>query len=71
MRTDIYVALRYLRSRSHSGFISLISYLSIGGVTLGVAALIIVLSVMNGFESEVRTRILGADAHLRLGSLRR
>lgn len=68
MQTNIYVALRYLRSRSHNGFISLISYLSIGGVTLGVAALIIVLSVMNGFESEVRTRILGADAHLRLST---
>ncbi len=66
MRTDVYIALRYLRSRSHSGFISLISYLSIGGVTIGVAALIIVLSVMNGFETEVRARILGADAHVRL-----
>ncbi|MBU0509437.1 ABC transporter permease [bacterium] len=66
MRTDVYIALRYLRSRSHSGFISLISYLSIGGVTIGVAALLIVLSVMNGFESEVRARILGADAHVRL-----
>jgi lipoprotein-releasing system permease protein len=60
--------MRYLRSRSHSRFISLISYLSIGGVTIGVAALIIVLSVMNGFETEVRSRILGADAHLRLGT---
>jgi lipoprotein-releasing system permease protein len=68
LQTHIYVAIRYLRSRSHSGFISLISYLSIGGVTLGVAALIIVLSVMNGFETEVRTRILGADAHLRLST---
>lgn len=68
MLTPVYVALRYLRSRSHSRFISLISYLSIGGVTIGVAALIIVLSVMNGFEVEVRSRILGADAHLRLGS---
>lgn len=68
MRTDVYIALRYLRSRSHSGFISLISYLAIGGVTLGVAALIIVLSVMNGFETEVRDRIVGADAHIRLST---
>ena len=66
MQTHLYIALRYLRSRSRSGFISLISYLSIGGVTIGTAALVIVLSVMNGFESEVRSRILGADAHLRL-----
>ena len=66
MRTHLFIAQRYLRSRSRSGFISLISYLSIGGVTIGTAALIIVMSVMNGFESEVRQRILGADAHLRL-----
>ena len=66
MQTNFYIAIRYLRSRTHQGFISLITYLSIGGVTLGVAALCIVLSVMNGFESEVRSRILGADAHLRL-----
>ncbi|RQV95879.1 ABC transporter permease [bacterium] len=66
MNTPLFIATRYLRSRSHSGFISLITYLSIGGVTLGVAALIIVLSVMNGFESEVRERILGADAHIRV-----
>ncbi len=44
----------------------MITYLSVGGVTIGTAALIIVLSVMNGFETEVRARILGADAHLRL-----
>jgi lipoprotein-releasing system permease protein len=68
MKTPTFIALRYLRSKSHSRFISLISYLSIGGVTIGVAALIIVLSVMNGFETEVRSRILGADAHLRLGA---
>jgi len=66
VRTHLFIAQRYLRSRSRSGFISLISYLSIGGVTIGTAALIIVMSVMNGFESEVRQRILGADAHLRL-----
>jgi lipoprotein-releasing system permease protein len=66
LKTHFYIALRYLRSRSRSGFISLISYLSIGGVTIGTAALVIVLSVMNGFEVEVRDRILGADAHLRL-----
>ena len=66
MKTPVYIALRYLRSRRHQGFISLITYLSIGGVTLGVAALVIVLSVMNGFEVEVRQRIISTDAHLRL-----
>lgn len=68
MRTHLYIATRYLRSRSHSGFISLITYLSIGGVTLGVAALVIVLSVMNGFEVEVRQRIISTDAHMRLAT---
>ncbi len=66
MSLPLYIALRYLRSRSHGGFISIITYLSVGGVTIGTAALVIVLSVMNGFETEVRARILGADAHLRL-----
>lgn len=66
MKTPLYIALRYLRSRRHTGFISLITYLSIGGVTLGVAALVIVLSVMNGFEVEVRQRIISTDAHMRL-----
>ncbi|MBL0061511.1 MAG: ABC transporter permease [bacterium] len=66
MSTPFFIATRYLRARSHGGFISLITYLSVGGVTIGTAALIIVLSVMNGFETEVRARILGADAHLRL-----
>jgi lipoprotein-releasing system permease protein len=68
MKTHLYIALRYLRSRRHTGFISLITYLSIGGVTLGVAALVIVLSVMNGFEVEVRQRIISTDAHMRLAT---
>jgi lipoprotein-releasing system permease protein len=68
VRTHLYIATRYLRSRQHSGFISLITYLSIGGVTIGVAALVIVLSVMNGFEVEVRQRIISTDAHMRLAT---
>lgn len=63
---ELFVAQRYFRSKKRTGFISLISYISIGGVTLGVVALILVLSVMNGFEQEVRSRLLGADAHVRL-----
>ncbi len=69
MRYELWIALRYLRSKSRTGFLSLITYLSMGGVTVGVAALCIVLSVMNGFETEVRGRILGVDAHLRLGTV--
>ncbi|RJP82807.1 MAG: ABC transporter permease [Candidatus Zixiibacteriota bacterium] len=67
---ELFIARRYLRSKRRTGFISLISYISIAGVTIGVAALVIVLSVMNGFETEVRDRIIGADAHIRLGTLR-
>jgi len=63
---ELFIARRYLKSRRKTGFINTISYISILGVTIGVAALIIVLSVMNGFESEVRDRILGFDTHIRL-----
>ena len=60
------IAKRYLKAKRRTGFISIITYISIGGVTIGVTALILVLSVMNGFEQEVRSRLLGADAHIRL-----
>ncbi|MFC1569829.1 FtsX-like permease family protein [bacterium] len=63
---ELFIARRYLRSRRQTGFINTITYISILGVAIGVAALIIVLSVMNGFESEVRERILGFDTHIRL-----
>lgn len=63
---EFFIARRYLRARRKTGFINLITYISIGGVAIGVAALIIVLSVMNGFESEVRARIVGFDTHIRL-----
>ncbi|MBN2102535.1 ABC transporter permease [bacterium] len=63
---ELFIARRYLKSRRKTGFINTITYISILGVTIGVAALIIVLSVMNGFESEVRDRILGFDTHIRL-----
>jgi lipoprotein-releasing system permease protein len=63
---ELFIARRYLKSRQKTGFINTITYISILGVAIGVAALIIVLSVMNGFESEVRDRILGFDTHIRL-----
>lgn len=68
MRTpyEFFIAKRYLKARRKTGFINLITYISVLGVTIGVAALIIVLSVMNGFESEVRSRIIGFDTHIRL-----
>jgi len=66
MAYEFFIAKRYLKSKRKTRFISLITYISIAGVVIGVAALIIVLSVMNGFESEVRSRIIGFDAHIRL-----
>lgn len=66
MSYEFFIARRYLKAKRKTGFISLITYFSIIGVTIGVAALIIVLSVMNGFEKEVRSRIIGFDAHIRI-----
>lgn len=59
----IYVGLRYTRARRRNHFISFISLTSMMGLTLGVAVLIIVLSVMNGFDRELRQRILGMLPH--------
>ncbi|MBN2000276.1 ABC transporter permease [candidate division KSB1 bacterium] len=63
---EVYIALRYLRSKKRTGFISLITYISVAGVAVGVAALIIVLSVLNGFETEVRSRFIGISSHLQI-----
>ncbi|GMV68662.1 MAG: permease [Pseudomonadota bacterium] len=60
---ELFIGLRYSRSRRRNHFISFISLISMLGVALGVAALIVVLSVMNGFEQELRQRILGMTAH--------
>jgi len=61
---SFYIGLRYSRSRSRSGFISFITFFSIAGIFLGVASLITVVSVMNGFENELKTRILGLVPHI-------
>jgi lipoprotein-releasing system permease protein len=66
MNYESFIALRYFRAKRRTGFISIITYVSIFGVTIGVAALGIVLSVFNGFEGEVRTRLINADAHIRV-----
>ena len=63
---SVFLGLRYVRSRQHKFFVSLITWVSLAGVALGVAALIVILSVMNGFESELRDRLLSlsAQAHV-------
>jgi lipoprotein-releasing system permease protein len=58
------IALRYLRSRRKEGFVSVIAGFSLAGIALGVATLIIVMSVMNGFRAELLERILGLNGHL-------
>ncbi len=60
---SIFVGLRYLRAKRRNHFISFISLISMGGIALGVTVLITVLSVMNGFEKELRERILGMISH--------
>jgi lipoprotein-releasing system permease protein len=64
VKLSLWIAGRYLRTRRQTGFISLLTGISVGGVAVGVTALLIVLAVMNGFESEVQTRIAGTDAHV-------
>jgi lipoprotein-releasing system permease protein len=64
MTYELFVSLRYLRAKRKQTFISVISFISIAGVTLGVAALIVVLAVMTGFHDGVRQQILGNIPHV-------
>lgn len=61
---ELFIGWRYTRAKRKNHFISFISLTSMIGIALGVAALIVVLSVMNGFQKELRTRILGVASHL-------
>lgn len=61
---EVMVAMRYLRPRRKEGFVSVIALFSLLGIALGVATLIIVMSVMNGFRQELLSRILGLNGHL-------
>lgn len=60
---ELFVGLRYLRAKRRTRFVSFITLISLAGVALGVAALIVILSVMNGFEGELRNRLLSMSAH--------
>ena len=64
MPYEFFIARRYLQSKQHTGFISVVAFIAVGGVILGVAALIIMLSVTNGFSGEVRNRLIGMNAHV-------
>src|SRR5258708_15887436 len=68
MRYELLVGLRYTRARRRNRFISINSLVSMIGIAVGVWALIVVLSVMNGFQREVRERILGVASHVQITS---
>jgi lipoprotein-releasing system permease protein len=65
-RFELHIALRYLRSRRTSRLLSLITVIAVGGVTVGVMALVVVLGVMNGLQADLRDKILVANPHLRV-----
>jgi lipoprotein-releasing system permease protein len=60
---ELFIGLRYLRAKRRTRFVSFITLISLIGIALGVAALIVILSVMNGFEGELRGRLLSMSAH--------
>lgn len=66
MPVSLFIALRYLRSQHHRGFISFITGIAIIGVALGVASLIITLSVLNGFERTIKENVVTFTAHMQL-----
>jgi lipoprotein-releasing system permease protein len=66
LQYEYFIGLRYTRARRQNLFVSLSSAISAIGIFLGVAALIVVLSVMNGFQKEIRARILGVAAHVQI-----
>lgn len=63
---SLFIGRRYLRAKRDNHFISFISMVSMAGIALGIAALIVVLSVMNGFQKEVRGKILGVASHIQI-----
>ena len=64
MSFEYFIGRRYLRAKQKQTFISLITFLSIAGVTVGVMALMVVIAVMTGFESDLKARILKGQSHL-------
>ncbi len=69
MRYELWLSLRYLFARRRERFVSIIAVLSIGGVALGVMALLVVLSVMSGFDHDLKEKLVGANAHLTVESV--
>ena len=67
-KLEWWIALRYLRARRREGFISIVAWFSLLGILLGVATLIVVLSVMNGFRAELLARVIGINGHVVVSS---
>jgi lipoprotein-releasing system permease protein len=63
MSFELFVSYRYLKAKRKQTFISIITFISIGGVALGVMALIVVIAVMSGFENDLKNKILGLNSH--------
>ncbi|AKH37775.1 MULTISPECIES: lipoprotein-releasing ABC transporter permease subunit [Nitrosomonas] len=66
---ELLIGLRYTRAKRRNHFISFISLISLLGITLGMTALITVMSVMNGFHKEIRSRILGVASHVQISTI--
>ena len=66
MRLLSLIARRHLSSGHNLSFISLVSYLSIAGLAIGIAVLILTLSILNGFEREIQEKIISFDGHIRV-----
>ena len=69
MKFESFIAKRYLVSKHKINFITIISFISIAGITIGVAALIVVLSVFNGFGSLVMDYLMNLDPHIRITAI--
>lgn len=65
---EFFISIRYLLAKRRQTFMSLITFISVTGVAVGVTALIVVLAVMNGFHEDLRGRILGITSHVNIGS---
>ncbi|MGA2401689.1 MAG: lipoprotein-releasing system transmembrane subunit LolC, partial [Syntrophobacteraceae bacterium] len=68
MSFEFFISIRYLLAKRRQTFVSLITFISIAGVGVGVTALIVVLAVMNGFHDDLRGRILGITSHVNITS---
>lgn len=68
MKYERFIGLRYLKSRRKQSFISIISVISVGGVALGIATVILAISVMNGFEAKIKEKFLANEGHLSLSA---